>query len=92
MANVLVVYHSLSQSSGDFEKFLACFDEVITDMSLSNLAFRLILGDFNCRLNSWWDGNVSTKEGIDLESVSLSHGLHKIITDSTHSSSVFLLH
>ena len=52
MANVLVVYHSLSQSSGDFEKFLPRFDQVITDMSLSNLAFRLILGDFNCRLNS----------------------------------------
>ena len=53
-------------------------------MSLSNPAFRLILGDFNCRSNSWWKGDISTKEGIDLESVSSSHGLHQLITDPTH--------
>ena len=53
-------------------------------MSMSNPAFRLILGDFNCRSNSWWKGNISMKEGIDLESVSLSHGLHQLITDPTH--------
>ena len=53
-------------------------------MSLSYPAFRLILGDFNCRSNSWWKGDISTKEGIDLESVSSSHGLHQLITDPTH--------
>ena len=53
-------------------------------MSLSNPALRLILGDFNCRSNSWWEGNISTKEGIDLKSVSSSHWLHQIITDPTH--------
>ena len=81
---VLVVYRSPSQSSDDFENFLSSFDQVITDMSLSNPAFRLILGDFNCRSNSWWKGDISTKEGIDLESVSSSHGLHQLITDPTH--------
>ena len=34
MANVFVVYHSLSQSSGDFENFLPRFDQVITDMKV----------------------------------------------------------
>ena len=53
-------------------------------MSLSNSAFRLILGDFNCRSNFWWEGDISTKEGIGLESVSSSHGLHQLITDATH--------
>ena len=60
------------------------FDQVITDMSLSNPTFRLILGGFNCRSNSCWEGNISTKEGTDLESVSSSNGLHKLITDPTH--------
>ena len=36
--------------------------------------YRLILGYFNSRSNSWWDGDISTKEGIDLDSVSSSHG------------------
>ena len=81
---VLVVYRFPSQASNDFESVLPSFDQVITDMSLSNPVFRLILGDFNCRSNSWWKGNICTKEGIYLESVSPSHGLHQLITDPTH--------
>ena len=53
-------------------------------MSLSNPAFRLILGDFNCRSNSWWECDISTKEGIDPESVSSSHELHQLIRHPTH--------
>ena len=53
-------------------------------MSLSVSAFRLTLGDFNCRSKSWWDGDISTKEGIGLELVSSSHGLHQLITDPIH--------
>ena len=53
-------------------------------MSLGNPAFRLILGDFNCRSNFQWQGDISTTEDIDLESVSSSHGLHQLITDPTH--------
>ena len=81
---VPVVYRSSSQSLDDFEFFLSSFDQVLTDMSLSNPAFRLILGDFNFRSNSWWKGYTSTKEGIDLESVSSTYGLHQLITDPTH--------
>ena len=36
MGFVLVVYCSPSQSSDAFESFLSSFDQVITDMSLSN--------------------------------------------------------
>ena len=57
------------QSSDDFENFLSNFE--------------LILGDFSCKSNSWWEGDISTKEGIDLESLSLFHGLHQLITDPT---------
>ena len=53
-------------------------------MSLSNPAFILILGDFNSRSNYWWNGDNSSKEGIDLESVSSSPGLHQLIIDPTH--------
>ena len=81
----LVVYLSPSQSTDDFEYFsLKSFDQVITDMSLSIPAFRLILGYFNCRSYSWWDGNISTKEGIDLELVSSSHGVRQPLTDPTN--------
>ena len=37
----------------------------------------------NCRLIFWWDGNISTKEGTDLESVFSCHGLHHFIIDQT---------
>ena len=42
------------------------------------------MGDFSCRLNSWWERNISTKEGVNLESVSSSYGIHQLITDPTH--------
>ena len=43
---VVVVYRFPSQASDDFENVLSSFDQVITDMSLSNPVFRLIL--LNC--------------------------------------------
>ena len=55
--------------------FLSSFNQVISHISLSNPAFRLILEDFN-------PGQILG--GIDLESVSSSHGLHQLITDPTH--------
>ena len=51
---------------------------------MSNGASKLILGDFKYRSKSWWEGNISTKEGIALESVSLYHGLHQFIKDPTY--------
>ena len=50
-------------------------------MGLSNPAFRLVLEDFYYRLNSWWEGDISTNEGINLESVSSPH---RLITDPTY--------
>ena len=44
----------------------------------------MISGDFNCRSNSWLEGDISTKKGFDLESFSSSHGLHQLITYPTH--------
>ena len=44
---LLVVYYFPSQLSDEFKTFLSSFDQVITDISFSNPAFRLILGDFN---------------------------------------------
>ena len=84
MGYVLVVCRSPWESSDNFENFLSSFDQVITDMSLSNPAFRLILEAFDCRSNSWWEGDISTKESIDMESVFSSHGLHQLLTDPTH--------
>ena len=53
-------------------------------MRWSKAAFRLILGDFNCRPNSWWEDNISTKKGIDLKSDSSAHGRHQLMTDPRH--------
>ena len=80
---VLVVYRSPSQFSDDFIHFLWGFNQVITDMRWSKAGFRLILGDFNCRPNSWWEDNISTKKGIDLESDSSAHGSHQLLPQSS---------
>ena len=70
---VLVVYLSPSQSWDDLEYFsLKISDQVITDMNLSIPVFKLVLGDFNCTSNSWRDGNISPKKGIDQVLTNLS--------------------
>ena len=61
---VLVVYHSLSQSSDDFENFLSGFDQAVTDTSLSNPALRMILGDLKCRSSSWGRAVFLQKKGL----------------------------
>lgn len=76
-------YRTSSRTNGTFKIFLS-FDQVINHMSLNNPAFRLISEHFSCPSNSWWNGDISTKEVIDLESVFSFHGLHQLITDSTH--------
>ena len=40
------------------KKFSSSLDQVTADMSLSNAAFKLVLGDSNQRSNSWWDGDI----------------------------------
>ena len=44
-------------------------------MSLNNPA--------DWKSNSWWDSEISTKEVIDLESVSFLHRFHQLITGPT---------
>ena len=58
-------------------------DQIITQMNLNNQALTLILWDFNSNSNFWSDCDNSTKECIDLESVSSTHGLHCLLTDLT---------
>ena len=71
--------HSPSQSSDNFKTFLSSFEQVITDMSLSNPGLRLILGDFNCRSNYSRDGDISTKEGIDWNQSPCLMGFNNIL-------------
>ena len=53
MNYVLAFYRSPSQSSDALKNVLSRFHKVIiTDISLSNTAFRMMLGGFNCRSNS----------------------------------------
>ena len=55
---VLAVYCSPHNPQMTLKKFSSSFDQVTADMILSNPAFKLVLGDFNQRWNSWWDGDI----------------------------------
>lgn len=48
-------------------------------MNMNSLAFMLNLGDFNFISTLWWDGSISNKEGIKLESTSMTLSLRECI-------------
>ena len=60
------------------------FEQLICDIITKNLLFVLITGDVNVRSSNWWKNDLSTSEGIQVDSLTTSYGLSQIISDSTH--------
>ena len=57
---------------------------LIGDLVAKNPLFVLITGDFNVRSSNWWKNDLSTSEGIQVDSLTTSYGLSQIISDPTH--------
>ena len=79
-----VVYRSPSQNIFEFEIFLSKFEKVLSDTTLCNSLFTIILGDFHAKSSVWWTRDKTTIEGTQLESLSSVHGFHQLISQPTH--------
>ena len=44
----------------------------------------VILGDFNSQSKSWCLDNITAHGGSKIDSLSTTHGLHQLISQSTH--------
>ena len=54
------------------------------DQSVKIIVFLVILGNCNARSRSWWCEGITSHEGTQLESLTISRGLHQLISDPTH--------
>ena len=81
---IATLYRSPSQSREEFEKFLSNFEVLIKAISNQKDAISIIMGDFNARLLNWCKYDISNKEGVQIDSVTSTHGLEKLIYEPTH--------
>ena len=42
------------------------------------------MGDFNARLSNWYKYGISNNEGVQIDSVTSTHGLEQLICEPTH--------
>ena len=75
-----VAYRSPSQDSFEFENFLSNIEKVLSDTTLWNFLFTIILGDFNARSSVWWTRDKTTIEGTQPESLTSVHGFHQLMS------------
>ena len=64
--------------------FLINFEQLISDIITKNPLFVLITGDFNVRSSNWWKNDLSMSEVTQVDSLTTSYGLSKVISDPTH--------
>ena len=84
VGHIIVIYRSPSQSATEFDGFLVNFEKLLNHVRQLKSTFLLILGDFNARSKSWWYEDITSHEGLQIESLTMSHGLQQLISDPTH--------
>ena len=81
---IATLYRSPSQSREEFEKFLSNFEVLIKAISNQKDAISMIMGDLNARSSNWRKYDISNNEGVQIDSVTSTHGLEQLISEPTH--------
>ena len=69
LCNVIVLYHSPSQSQDDFETFLTNFELNLDTILANNPFLTVTLGDFNVKSNLWWKSDKTSYKGSNIEGI-----------------------
>ena len=75
---------SPSQTSAEFEAFLANLEKPISDISSDCSDFVLLIGDFNVKFRNWSNHDTTTTEGSQLDSLLTSFSMKQLITEPAH--------
>ena len=60
------------------------FEQMLSKMSTEEPYAIIITGEFNCRSPQWWEDDIKTDEGKQLEPLMSDLGLHQLISGPTH--------
>ena len=78
------LYRSPSQSPEVFAEFIENFENCLKNIYNSQPFMITVVGDFNAKSSNWCSSDISSNEGIHIDSVASYYGLHQLISDSTH--------
>ena len=81
---IIVLYGSPSQTSFEFNNFQHNLDKILNDVKQLGSTFLIMLCDFNAKSKTWWTHDITTNEGVQIESLTSTYGLHQLISDPTH--------
>ena len=73
--SLATLYNSPSQSREEFQKLFSNFEVLVKAISNQKDAISIIMSDFNARSSNWCKYDISNKEGVQIDSVTSTHGL-----------------
>ena len=79
-----VLYRSPSQSRGEFENFLSKFKVLVKVISNQKGPISIIICGFNAWSSNWCKYDISNNDGVQIDSVTSTHGLEQLIYEPTH--------
>ena len=81
---LVVTYSSPNQNNNEFNEFLTNFERLLNHVKQLKSSFLVVLGDFNAQSKSWCLDDITTCEGSKIDSLTATHGLHQLKSQSTH--------
>ena len=73
---IIVLYRSPSQTSTEFNNFQHNLEKILSDVKQLGSTFLIVLGDFNAKSKTWWTHDITTNEGVQIESLTSTCGFH----------------
>ena len=74
-----VTYCFPSQTASEFVNFLENFEKGLYQIQQFRSSFVVILGNFNAKSKSWWNKDIISNEGSQIDSLATSYGLQQLI-------------
>ena len=70
---IIVLYRSPSQTYFEFNNSQHNLDKILNDVKPLGSTFFTILGDFNAKSKTWWTHDITTNEGVRIESLTSTY-------------------
>ena len=78
------LYRPHGMSSDDFVLFMQRLELLLDYMRDEKPHCIIFTGDFNCRSQQWWPGDIENEEGVALDEFIESNNLTQVIDQPTH--------
>ena len=82
--NFVSLYRSPGQTKDEFENFIKNLELNLEHIANKNPFLIVVLGDFNARMQGWYQNDIATSEGCKIDIATSQFGLTQIMKEPTH--------